>query len=93
MSSGSGKPELCFACDHAIEERSDETNGQPALFCEGLHKRWAHAACVGVSDELYQVLGECDSPWVCAECMKFAISSISDLAKLKSEVAQLSQKK
>ena len=92
MASGSGTLESHFACEHSIEEGNEENKGQSALFCEGIHKRWAQVACVGISGKLYQELGECDSPRVYTECMKFVMASINDLAKFKSEVVQLSKK-
>ena len=82
--------EKCFVCDEIIKESDGEDKGQPALYCEGLHKGWAHATCVGISDEAYQLLDECDSPWICPECVKFSIRAINDLVNLKAEVSRLS---
>ena len=86
-----GKAEVCFVCDDKIKESNGKSKGQPALFCEGLHKRWAHAGCVDVSNELYLLLNECDSPWLCPQCVRYAIASIRDIANLKAEVSQLSK--
>lgn len=86
-----GKAEVCFVCDDKIKESNGKSKGQPALFCEGLHKRWAHAGCVDVSNELYHLLNECDSPWLCPQCVRYAITSISDIANLKAEFSQLSK--
>ena len=47
--------------------------------------------CVGVSDELYLLLNECDSPWLCPQCVKYAMTSLCDIANLKAEVSQLSK--
>lgn len=40
--------EPCFVCEEPIEDSNEEEEGDKALLCEGLHKRWAHARCVGV---------------------------------------------
>ena len=54
--------EICFVCATIIREATTESEGDPALFCEGRHKRWAHTSCVGVSDVLYEDIQSCDTP-------------------------------
>ncbi len=90
---------ICFVCSVAIREATSETDGEPALWCEGRHKQWAHASCVNVSEDLYQALQDSSMPWACATCMKEALKayhSLPDLQRavdtLKSSVAALTLK-
>ena len=95
----------CFVCNQGIREATLKDDGEQALWCEGRHKQWAHACCVGVGDELYQALQDSDMPWVCTQCMKealkayhclpdlqqFVLSLQDTVASLKTEVAQLKE--
>ena len=63
----------CFVCNQGIREATTEEDGEQALWCESLHKQWAHARCVNVSEELYQALQESLMPWTCASCMQEAL--------------------
>ena len=67
-SSLSNSPETCFVCDCPIVERSQTSEGDNAVFCEGPHQQWAHASCVGVSDEHYYSLSSSREPWFCPSC-------------------------
>ena len=67
-SSLSNSPETCFVCDCPIVERSQTSDGDNAIFCEGPHQQWAHASCVGVSDEHYYSLSSSREPWFCPSC-------------------------
>ena len=67
-SSLSNSPETCFVCDCPIVERSQTSDGDNAIFCDGPHQQWAHASCVGVSDEHYYSLSSSREPWFCPSC-------------------------
>ena len=74
--------EICFVCATIIREATTESEGDPALFCEGRHKRWAHTSCVGVSDVLYEGIQSCDTPWMCQDCSKEAVMVLQKLPLL-----------
>ena len=81
--------EICFVCSTIIREATTEREGDPALFCEGGHKRWAHTSCVGVSDALYEDIQSCDTPWMCQDCSKEAVMALQKLPLLQEEVQSL----
>ena len=81
--------EICFVCSTIIREATTEREGDPALFCEGRHKRWAHTSCVGVSDVLYEDIQSCDTPWMCQDCSKEAVMALQKLPLLQEEVQSL----
>ena len=81
--------EICFVCSTIIWEATTEREGDPALFCEGRHKRWAHTSCVGVSDVLYEDIQSCDTPWMCQDCSKEAVMALQKLPLLQEEVQSL----
>lgn len=81
--------EICFVCSAIIREATTEKEGDPALFCEGRHKRWAHTSCVGVSDVLYEDIQSCDTPWMCQGCSKEAVLALHKLPPLQEEVQLL----
>lgn len=81
--------ETCFVCSTVIREASTEHEGEPALLCEGHHKRWAHTRCVGVSDVLYADIQTCDTPWLCMECYNEAAKAVQNLPRLQEEIESL----
>ena len=81
--------ETCFVCSSLIREASTEHEGEPALLCEGRHKRWAHARCVGVSDALYADIQTCETPWLCTECYNEAAKAVQNLPLLQEEIESL----
>ena len=81
--------EICFVCATIIREATTESEGDPALFCEGRHKRWAHTSCVGVSDVLYEDIQSCDTPWMCQDCSKEAVMALQKFPLLQEEVQLL----
>ena len=85
----SATEEICFVCSAVIREATAEREGDPALLCEGRHKRWAHTSCVGVSDVLYEDIQSCETPWMCRECSKEAAKALQELPLLQEEVKSL----
>ena len=81
--------ETCFVCSSLIREASTEHEGEPALLCEGRHKRWAHARCVGVSDAFYADIQTCETPWLCTECYNEAAKAVQNLPLLQEEIESL----
>ena len=76
-------------CSTIIREASTERKGDPALLCEGRHKRWAHTSCVGVSDMLYEDIQSYDTPWMCQDCSKEAAVTLKEPPLLQEEVQSL----
>ncbi len=83
--------ETCFVCSNIILEANTVREGEPALLCEGCHKRWAHTTCrcVGVSDVLYEDIQTCESPWLCKECSNKAAQAVQNLPLLHKDVQSL----
>ena len=81
--------EVCFVCSTVILEAGAEREGEPALLCEGRHKRWVHASCAGVSTVLYDDICSCETPWMCQDCSKEAAKALQELPALKDEVQLL----
>ena len=75
-----------IVCSGVILEADAERDGEPALLCEGRHKRWAHASCVGISEVLYEDIRSCDTPWLCQNCLKEAAKAVQQFPLLKDEV-------
>lgn len=55
-----------FRCD--IVKHSELHEGEPALFCEGDHQKWAHACCFNISDNAYKAMSNSSEPWICPLC-------------------------
>ena len=58
----------CFICADEIVERSRSHDGDQAVYCEGRHQQWAHARCVGITDEQYEEMSAYSEPWFCQQC-------------------------
>ena len=70
-------------------EATADKEGEAALWCEGNHKQWAHASCVGVSESLYKALQGCNMPWICQSCILEAMTAWQSLPQLKATVEAL----
>ena len=81
--------EICFVCSGVILEADIKRDGEPALLCEGHHKRWEHASCVGVSEVLYEDIRSCDKSWLCQDCLKEEAKAVQEFQQLKDEVQLL----
>ena len=60
--------QVCIICELNIQEGTDQTEGEDALFCEGDCQAWVHRKCVGMSKKMYTAWAEADDPYVCHNC-------------------------
>jgi len=77
----------CLICDEAILEPGDLTDGDDAVFCEGVCQGWLHRKCAGLSRPVFDKLSESDNPRVCLQCMLH--NQAKEITELKSAINAL----
>ena len=77
----------CLICDEAILEPGDLTDGDDAVFCEGVCQGWLHRKCAGLSRPVFDKLSESDNPYVCLQCMLH--NQAKEITELKSVINAL----
>ena len=60
---------VCDICCMHIEDATDTSEGQDALFCEGECQSWYHRRCVRVSRKKLQQLTASTDPFLCPCCV------------------------
>ena len=81
--------ECCFACGCDIVERSELHEGEPALFCEGDHQKWAHARCFNISDDAYKAMSNSSEPWICPLCNETDSNAKIECAKKETDWSEI----
>ena len=77
---------ICSVCTKQIIERSENHDGDEAIFCDG-GCGWLHRQCAGLSDPFFKAFTFNDTPFLCVFCM---LKSQSDeISSLRSTIEQL----
>ena len=61
--------EICQVCEAPIVEYSATSEGEEAVFCEGLCNAWIHRKCSGLTSGLFDIVSESNEPFRCCYCM------------------------
>ena len=86
----------CPICEREIIEAQDESKGEDvsegdnAVFCEGLCQKWFHRTYCGLARELFAAMGESNEPFMCYYCM--TSKQRDEINDLKALVKTLSDK-
>ena len=79
-----------FPCGVCSKACSSYRGAKTSILCESCHL-WFHAECVGLSDDVFNVLGRSDTPWECYKCgMPNMSSSLFDAIILDSSSSSTS---
>ena len=60
--------EVCPICCDEIDDATETSEGQEALFCEGTCQKWLHRWCAGVHKDSYASLALSGKPFLCPSC-------------------------
>ena len=55
----------CAICLEAIQDRSDTSEGEDLVFCEGECQRWLHRTCAGLTDPAFDKIQRSDERFYC----------------------------
>ena len=61
-------PSCCTICGDAIEEASEKSVGEDAVFCDGQCQAWIHRRCAGLSTSRFSVVRGSKEPFFCPHC-------------------------
>jgi len=72
--------EKCGQCSKVVSEKD---NGLQCEFCDV----WTHAACEGITEEVYKVLSRCEGAhWFCKKCNIGAMKMLKAVGKLDERI-------
>ena len=77
----------CAICLEVIEDRSDTSEGQDSVFCEGECQRWLHRTCAGLTDAAFDNIRRSDECFHCYQC--FVTLHKSEIKALRDTVVTL----
>ena len=77
----------CCICDKNITEDTEDSEGEEAIYCEGICKSWVHRKCAGLSNTWFTKLSTTNKPFICIYCMLF--EQISTIQELKEDIKSL----
>lgn len=80
---------ICAICLKLIIDRSDVSDGEDSVFCEGACQRWLHRSCAGLPDPAFDLIHNSDEKFYCFPCSM--ASHALDVKELRSVVASLSK--
>lgn len=84
-----GKGTVCAICLQIIIERSNVSDGEDSIFCEGACQRWLHRSCAGLPDPAFDLIRNSDESFYCFPCA-MAVHK-SEVKELRSVVDALSK--
>ena len=77
----------CAICLEAIQDRSDTSEGEDLVFCEGECQRWLHRTCARLNDPAFDKIRRSDKCFYCYQC--FVIVHKSEVKDLRDTVDTL----
>ena len=77
-------------CDKIIKEKSNRSNGEECIFCEGSCQGWIHRHCAGIPKPAFEALNRSQDPFLCVYCSNFKICELKQsIQALENEVTSL----
>ena len=79
----------CAICLKDIVDRSDKSNGEDSIFCEGMCQRWLHHTCAGLTDPAFDLIRKSNDKFYCYQC--FVITHYQQVQELRDSIDLLSK--